>query len=54
MEQERELQKIIRTINYHLGFFRKILHGDGSNVVAKKGVPELDTLDINTKKVKKS
>jgi hypothetical protein len=31
-----------------------ILHGDGSNVVAKKGVPELDTLDINTKKVKKS
>lgn len=31
-----------------------ILHGDGSNVVAKKGGKKLVTLDINTNKVKKS
>ena len=31
-----------------------ILHGDGSNVVAKKGVPVLAPPDTNTKKVKKS
>ena len=30
-----------------------ILHGDGSNVVAKKGEKKLDTPDINIKKVKK-
>ena len=28
-----------------------VLHGDGSNTVAKKGVPELATLDTNTRKV---
>lgn len=28
-----------------------ILHGDGSNTVAKKGVKELDTPDTNTRKV---
>lgn len=27
-----------------------LLHGDGSNAVAKKGAQELDTLDTNTKK----
>lgn len=31
-----------------------ILHGDGSNTVAKKGVKGLDTQDINIKKVKKN
>lgn len=31
-----------------------ILHGDGSNVVAKKGAPESATPDISTKRVKKS
>lgn len=31
-----------------------ILHGDGSNTVAKKGAKELDTLDTNIKKAKKS
>lgn len=31
-----------------------ILHGDGSNTIAKKGGSVLDTQDINTKKVKKS
>jgi hypothetical protein len=30
-----------------------ILHGDGSNVVAKKGVLELDIQDTNIKKVRK-
>lgn len=30
-----------------------ILHGDGSNVVAKKGEKKLDTLDTNIKKVRK-
>ena len=30
-----------------------ILHGDGSNTVAKKGETELATADINTKRVKK-
>lgn len=31
-----------------------ILHGDGSNTVAKKGAKALGTPDINTKKEKKS
>jgi len=31
-----------------------ILHGDGSNVVAKKGAPVSDTRDTNIRKVKKS
>lgn len=31
-----------------------ILHGDGSNVVAKKGVKKSDTPDTNTRKVRKS
>ena len=31
-----------------------ILHGDGSNVVAKKGVPVLDLTDTNIRKVRKS
>ena len=31
-----------------------ILHGDGSNTVAKKGATGLATLDTNTKKAKKS
>ena len=31
-----------------------ILHGDGSNVVSKKGGLELDTPDISTRKAKKS
>ena len=30
-----------------------ILHGDGSNVVAKKGAPESVTRDTNIKKVKR-
>jgi len=30
-----------------------ILHGDGSNVLAKKGALELDTRDTNIKKVRK-
>ena len=31
-----------------------ILHGDGSNVVAKKGAPESATRDTNIRKVRKS
>ena len=31
-----------------------ILHGDGSNAIAKKGAKELGTRDTNTKKVRKS
>ena len=30
------------------------LHGDGSNMVVKKGVMALDTQDTNTRKVKKN
>jgi len=31
-----------------------IIHGDGSNIVAKKGAKESVILDINTKRVKKN
>ena len=31
-----------------------VLHGDGSNVIAKKGAKESDTRDTNIRKEKKS
>ena len=51
---QRLFESSIENLNEKRLLDLSILHGDGSNVVAKKGDKKSVTLDINTKKVKKS
>lgn len=48
------LQSSIRHLDHAGKLDLSVLHGDGSNTVAKKGVKESDTRDTSTRKEKKS
>lgn len=51
---QRIFESSVELLNHQGKLDLSILHGDGSNTIAKKGGWESDIQDTNTKKVKKS